>query len=172
MRRRSSGRKRGGRPARPAFRSARLPPRLSSAAQRPTDCRCTPTRRATSAWWTRPGVTDRPPPGDAALTSRNLAALLLDFPCPDHSIDPEMSLYYSIRNRSVPGSHSRRGTKIPRLFAFTDLACQEPDNPGRILTCCSHSFNRIQRALVRSGPHAILSKVQISAWVTTSDLLC
>lgn len=34
----------------PALRRARLPPRSSSSAQRLTDWRSTPTRRATSAW--------------------------------------------------------------------------------------------------------------------------
>jgi hypothetical protein len=47
----SASDKRGFRPARPAFFSPDMPDSLSCRAQRFTDCRCTPTRRATSASW-------------------------------------------------------------------------------------------------------------------------
>jgi hypothetical protein len=49
---RSASDKRGLRPARPAFFRPDTPDSLSCRAQRLTDCRCTPTRRATSASWT------------------------------------------------------------------------------------------------------------------------
>ena len=49
MRRKSSGHKRALRPARPACFRARTPPCFNCSAQRLTDCRCTPTCRATSA---------------------------------------------------------------------------------------------------------------------------
>ncbi len=48
---RSDSERRGLRPARPAFFSPDMPDSLSCRAQRLTDCRCTPTRRATSASW-------------------------------------------------------------------------------------------------------------------------
>ena len=48
---RSASERRGFRPARPACFSPDMPDSLSCRAQRLTDCRCTPTRRATSASW-------------------------------------------------------------------------------------------------------------------------
>jgi hypothetical protein len=50
MRRKSAELNRGFRPARPAFFKPRRPPVSSCWAQRLTDCRWTPTSRATSAW--------------------------------------------------------------------------------------------------------------------------
>jgi hypothetical protein len=46
---RSASLSRGLRPARPVFRNASRPPTASCLAQRFTDCRCAPTRRATAA---------------------------------------------------------------------------------------------------------------------------
>jgi hypothetical protein len=48
---RSSSERRALRPALPAFLSPEMPDSLNCRAQRLTDCRCTPTRRATSASW-------------------------------------------------------------------------------------------------------------------------
>src|SRR5216683_2989923 len=68
----------GGRPVRLAWRSPRTPDCSSSCAQRLTDCRWTPTARAT--WdWLSPCRSNRPPPSAALPTLRNPAAHPLDF---------------------------------------------------------------------------------------------
>ena len=70
----------GFRPARPAFFKPVIPCSANCRAHRFTDCRCTPTRLATSASWT-PFSKAAQPAADAFPMHQSPVLLQLDFPC-------------------------------------------------------------------------------------------
>jgi len=127
MRRKSSGRRRGLRPARPAFFSARRPPCWSCRAHWLTDCRCAPTRLATSDWLYPLSSSRAASIRRCSKASKSLRTPA-GFPIRAHyHKTPTMSLYYSILN-----SRASQELKPQRLRCKLDQRHHCPARGGEV----------------------------------------